>query len=68
MSESTLKLLTIRGFCERYSITRTRAYNMLAAGRIKAVRLDGRTLVKADSADAFFDALPAWTPEASAAA
>ena len=68
MSESNPKLLTIKGLCERYSVTRTRAYNMLADGKIAAVRLDGRTLVRTDSADAFFDALPAWTPESSATA
>ena len=68
MSESNPKLLTIKGLCERYAITRTRAYNMLAAGKIAAVRLDGRTLIRTESADAFFDALPSWSPETSATA
>lgn len=54
--------LTIKACCARYSITRTRAYNLLTTGKLNAVRLAGRTLIQTESADAFFRTLPPWTP------
>jgi excisionase family DNA binding protein len=48
----------INEFCERYSIGRTRAYEEIAAGRLRAVKAGRRTLIPADSAEAWFEELP----------
>lgn len=43
---------------EHYPLSRTRAYQLLAQGKLRAKRLGGRTIWDFESADALFDALP----------
>jgi excisionase family DNA binding protein len=48
----------IREFCRRYGIGRTNAYQEIAAGRLRAVKVGRRTLITHDAAEAWLAALP----------
>ena len=48
----------IREFCVRYGIGRTNAYQEIAAGRLRAVKVGRRTLIAHDAAEAWLAALP----------
>ncbi len=67
----TAAFLSVKAAQARYGLSRTRLYRLLAAGRIEARKLGGRTLVVAESADRFMAALPRaefrGAPEAEAA-
>ena len=52
------RALSINEFCDRYSTGRTRAYEEIAAGRLRAVKAGRRTLIPEDSAEAWLAALP----------
>lgn len=45
--------LSIKATCEALSIGRTKVYELIARGRLEAVRLGGKRLVKAASVRAF---------------
>lgn len=45
-------------FCRRYSIGRTNAYQEIAAGRLRAVKVGRRTLITVDAAEAWLASLP----------
>lgn len=51
----------IKGFCEHFRIGRTKLYSEINAGRLKAVRVGRRVLIRATDADAWLAALPAVT-------
>jgi excisionase family DNA binding protein len=51
------KWLTIQAACDRWSIGRTKLYELIRANRLTAVKLGARTLVSAEG-DAFFASLP----------
>lgn len=48
----------VKDFCLTYGIGRTRLYEEIAAGRLRAIKLGTRTLIPADAAAEWFDALP----------
>jgi excisionase family DNA binding protein len=48
-------------FCLRYDIGRTKAYQEIAAGRLRAVKVGRRTLIPHDAAEAWLAALPELT-------
>ena len=52
---------TIREFCARYAIGRTKAYDEIGAGRLAAVKVGRRTLIGRADAEAWFCALPKAT-------
>jgi excisionase family DNA binding protein len=60
------RALSIQQFCGRYSIGRTKAYEEIAAGRLRAVKVGRRTLIPEDSAEAWLAALTGM-PAAGAA-
>jgi excisionase family DNA binding protein len=45
-------------FCRRYGVGRTSAYQEIAAGRLRAVKVGRRTLISHDAAEAWLAALP----------
>ena len=49
---------TTRQFLARYPIARTRAYELLAQGKLRAKRLGRRTIWNFESADELFNGLP----------
>lgn len=52
------RAFSIAAFCEKYGIGRTSAYSEVAAGRLHVVKSGKRTLVPADSAEAWLKSLP----------
>jgi excisionase family DNA binding protein len=57
MAPETLSF-TIPAFCSATGLGRSRVYELLAAGELKAVRCGGRTLIAADEAKRFIKSLP----------
>lgn len=53
---------TLKGFCIAYGVSRSRAYLLLASGKIRGVCLDGRTLILEDSALEWLAGLPTYVP------
>jgi excisionase family DNA binding protein len=49
---------TISRFCEATGLGRSRVYQLLAAGELRAVRCGARTLIPADEATRFVASLP----------
>ncbi|MCB1417648.1 MAG: helix-turn-helix domain-containing protein [Notoacmeibacter sp.] len=52
---------TIPEFVKFSGASRSTAYREIAAGRLKAVKLGKRTLIRADEAQRWLDALPAMS-------
>jgi hypothetical protein len=50
--------LTVRAFCDRYSISRTVFYEELNSGRLIAKKCGGKTLIPFANARAWLEALP----------
>jgi len=53
-----VRALTIRAFCKSYSISRSRLYELIAAGTIRAVKNGHRTLIPVTEAERWFNSLP----------
>ncbi|TPG56696.1 DNA-binding protein [Sphingomonas glacialis] len=54
--------MTINEFRECMSISRTRTYELIRSGELAAVKAGRRTLIRADAAQAWLDALPSVRP------
>jgi excisionase family DNA binding protein len=54
----TPRAFPVPEFCRRYGIGRTNAYQEIAAGRLRAVKVGRRTLITHDAAEAWLAALP----------
>jgi excisionase family DNA binding protein len=52
------RAFSVHEFCVRYGIGRTNAYQEIAAGRLRAVKVGRRTLIPYDAAEAWLAALP----------
>lgn len=52
------KLLTVQAAFRRAGISRTRLYSEIKTGRIVAVKVGRRTLIKLGSLDGWIDSLP----------
>lgn len=53
-----IALLSIHAACQRLGIGRSRVYELLRDGALRAVKLGARTLVTSDSVDNFIGQLP----------
>jgi excisionase family DNA binding protein len=51
--------MSIDGFCKGYGIGRTRAYEEIHAGRLKARKVGRRTIITLDDAEEWLSRLPA---------
>lgn len=47
--KSTKLAYSIREACQASSLGRTTIFNLIAAGRLRATRIDGRTLIPAEA-------------------
>jgi excisionase family DNA binding protein len=54
----TVLSYTISSFCAATGLGRSRVYELLAIGDLKAIRCGRRTLIPCDEARRFIDALP----------
>jgi hypothetical protein len=52
------RAMSISGFCEIYDIGRTKAYEEINAGRLKARKAGRRTIIAADDAEDWLSRLP----------
>ena len=52
------KTMAVKAALHRYGIGRTKLYELLAMGALKASKLGAKTLIDVEVADAFFGALP----------
>ena len=52
------RFISIRGFCDAYGVGRTRTYDLIAAGKLQAVKNGPRTMIDVDSAEAWAASLP----------
>ena len=52
------RAFSVHEFCVRYGIGRTNAYQEIAAGRLRAVKVGRRTLITQDAAEAWLAMLP----------
>jgi hypothetical protein len=53
------RAMSINGFCKGYGIGRTKAYEEINAGRLKARKAGRRTIITADDAEQWLSRLPA---------
>jgi hypothetical protein len=53
----TKRAFSIVEFCESFAIGRTKTHDLIRSGLLPAVKVDRRTLILADDAEAFFRAL-----------
>jgi len=53
------RAMSIDGFCKGYGIGRTKAYEEINAGRLKARKAGRRTVITADDAEDWLSRLPA---------
>lgn len=56
--QSNPAVFSIKDFCRTYSIGRTKAFELIAAGQLRAHKCGRRTLISIDDAKAWFEALP----------
>ena len=59
------ELLTVAGFCERYSIGKTSFYREVNAGRLKIRKFGSATRIARADAIAWAEALPDYEGEAA---
>jgi hypothetical protein len=53
------RAMSIGGFCKGYGIGRTKAYEEINAGRLKARKAGRRTIITSDDAEDWLSRLPA---------
>ena len=54
------RAMSIEGFCNGYGIGRTKAYEEIKAGRLKARKAGRRTIITADDAEEWLSLLPVF--------
>jgi hypothetical protein len=52
------RAMSVAEFCQRYSTGRTRAYEEIKAGRLRARKCGKRTVISADDAELWLGSLP----------
>ena len=55
---SARKTMPVKEALYRYGIGRTKLYELLGSGALKASKLGAKTLIDVEAADSFFSALP----------
>lgn len=61
----TIKAYPLPQFCQIAGIGRTKAYEEINAGRLKARKSGVRTIILAEDAEAWLNSLPALSPKAA---
>ena len=56
--EKKRNLITLKKACEKGGFGRTKAYKLINEGKIIAYKMEGQTMVDADSIDAYHMTLP----------
>ena len=61
------RLISIRAFCDAYGVGRTRTYDLIAAGKLHAVKNGPRTMIDVESAEQWAASLPPFKSAAATA-
>jgi len=61
------RFISIRDFCSAYGCGRTRTYDLIAAGKLQAVKNGPRTMIDVESAEAWAASLPSFKSGAALA-
>ncbi|MEQ1619288.1 MAG: hypothetical protein ABL883_13210 [Terricaulis sp.] len=61
------RFISIRAFCDAYCVGRTRTYDLIAAGKLQAVKNGPRTMIDAESAEQWAASLPRFKSGAALA-
>ena len=56
------RLITMKAACERGGFKKTKAYALINSGTITAYKMDGQTMVDANTIDAYHETLPQIIP------
>lgn len=56
------RFISIRDFGAQYGPKRTKTYDMIATGKIQAVKIGPRTMITRESAERWAASLPRFTP------
>jgi hypothetical protein len=54
--------LKVADFCRTYAVCRSVAYQLISAGQLDARKAGRSTLITRDSAERWFESLPAFKP------
>ena len=65
-TDDSKEALTPDAFCERFSVGKTKLYEELASGRLKAKKNGSRTLIPVVAAQAWLASLPDYEPAVAA--
>lgn len=68
METETKRVLSIKEFCNQYSVSPAKFYLMLAAGEINAKKNGTRTVIPVAEAERWLASLPAFTGKHAVAA
>jgi excisionase family DNA binding protein len=52
LTHTLKRAISVREFCNQYSMGRTTAYSMIARGALRSVLIGGRRLIPVDAAEA----------------
>ena len=58
LSESRQRAFSIEEFCRRFGVGRTKVYEELKLGRLRARKIGRRTIITADDAEGWLQRLP----------
>lgn len=61
------RFISIRDFCSAYGCGRTRTYDLIATGKLQAVKNGPRTMIDVESAEQWAAALPRFISAAALA-
>jgi excisionase family DNA binding protein len=50
--------MSLTAFCDRYGVSRTKTYEEIKCGRLRAIKCGKRTLITEDDAEAWLMSLP----------
>lgn len=50
-SQVSPRAYTMQAFCKAYGLSRSTAYELMARGKLRSVRVGGRRLIPADAAE-----------------
>jgi hypothetical protein len=57
-TQAAKRLFTVNEFCAAYGTGRSKTYDLIRRGLLKARKLDGKTMIRAEDAEAFVERLP----------
>ena len=57
-SQPRRRAMSLTEFCDRYGVSRTKTYEEIKCGRLRAIKCGKRTLITVDDAEAWLMSLP----------